>query len=122
MERGPAMIESVRAGKPMPVEERATLADSLGGGIGLDNKHTFELVTRFVDEFIVVDETQIAEGMRQLYRGDNLVAEGGASVGVAALLSGLVARCEGNIVCVISGSNVDMEKFTRIVSGELSEV
>jgi threonine dehydratase len=122
MERGPAMIESVRAGKPMPVEERATLADSLGGGIGLDNKHTFELVKRFVDEFIVVDETQIAEGMRQLYRGDNLVAEGGASVGVAALLSGLVARCEGNIVCVISGSNVDMEKFTRIVSGELNEV
>jgi len=118
MERGPAMIESVHAGKPVPVEERATLADSLGGGIGLENKYTFELVRQFVDEFLVVSETQIVDGMRQLYRGDNLVAEGGASVGVAALVAGLVPKPEGNVVCVVSGGNVDMDKFTRIVNGD----
>lgn len=118
MARGPAMIESVRAGKPVPVEEQATLADSLGGGIGLENRYTFELVRRFVDEFLVVDEAQIAEGMRQLYRGDSVVAEGGASVGVAAVLAGLVDGLEGSVVFVISGANVDMEKFARIVNGE----
>jgi len=118
MERGPAMIESVRAGKPVPVEERPTLADSLGGGIGLENKYTFELVRRFVDEFLVVSETEIADGMRQLYRGDNLVAEGGASVGVAALVAGRVPNLEGNVVCVVSGGNVDMDKFTRIVNDD----
>jgi len=37
MERGAAMYECVKAGKPTHVEELATLADSLGGGIGLDN-------------------------------------------------------------------------------------
>jgi len=121
MERGPGMIESIRAGKPVPVEERGTLADSLGGGIGLENKYTFELVRRFVDEFLVVDEAQIADGMRQLYRGDHLVAEGGASVGVAALIAGLVREPEGNIVCVVSGANVDMDKFTRIVNGDYTE-
>jgi len=94
MQCGPAMIESVRAGKPVPVEERATLADSLGGGIGLENKYTFDLVRRLVDEYLVVDEAQIADGMRQLYAGDNLVAEGGASVGVAALIAGLVRKPE----------------------------
>jgi threonine dehydratase len=121
MDRGAAMIESVRAGRPVAVQERATLADSLGGGIGLENKYTFELVRRFVDEYLVVDEAQIADGMRQLYRGDNLVAEGGASVAVAALIAGLVPKAEGNIVCLVSGGNVDMDKFTRIVSGEYSE-
>ncbi len=121
MARGPAMIESIRAGKPVAVQERATLADSLGGGIGLDNRYTFALVKRFVDELLVVDEGQIADGMRQLYRGDNLVAEGGAAVGAAALLAGLVSKPGGNVVCVVSGSNVDMEKFTRIVNGEPSE-
>jgi threonine dehydratase len=121
MQRGPAMIESIRAGKPVPVEERPTLADSLGGGIGLQNKYTFDLVQRFVDEYHVVNEKQIADGMRQLYRGDNVVAEGGASVGVAALIAGLVPKLEGNIVCVVSGANVNMNKFTGIVNGDYNE-
>ena len=117
MARGPAMIESIRAGRPVPVEEQATLADSLGGGIGLDNRYTFELVRRFVDAYLVVDEAQIAGGMRQLYRGDGIVAEGGAAVGVAALVAGLIPELEGNVVCVVSGGNVDMDTFGRIVSG-----
>lgn len=117
MTRGPAMIESVRAGKPVPVKEQATLADSLGGGIGLDNRYTFELVRRFVDEYLVVNEAQIAEGMRQLYRGDGIIAEGGASVGVAAMLAGLVHDLDGNVVFIISGANVDMDKFTQIMNG-----
>ena len=41
--------------------------------------------------------------------------------GVAALIAGLVPKAEGNIVCIVSGGNVDMDKFTRIVSGEYSE-
>ena len=117
MERGPAMIESVRAGKPVPVEEHASLADSLGGGIGMENRFTFEMVRALVDEFLLVSEREIADGMRQLYRGDGVVAEGGAAVGVAALLAGRVPALEGNIVCVVSGGNVDMDRFTRIVEG-----
>lgn len=122
MERGPAMIESVRAGRPVPVEERATLADSLGGGIGDENKYTFDLVRHFVDEYLLVNESQIAEGMRHLYRADCIVAEGGASVGVASLIAGLVDSPKGNVVCIITGANVDMEKFNRIVNGECAEV
>lgn len=121
MERGAAMIESVRVGKPVAVKERASLADSLGGGIGLENKYTFALVRRFVDEFLVVDETRIADGMRQLYRGDNLVAEGGASVGVAALIAGFVHKLGRNVVCIVSGANVDMNTFTRIVNDNYTE-
>ncbi len=46
MERGPAMALSLAAGRPVAVEEEASLADSLGGGIGLDNRYTFALVQR----------------------------------------------------------------------------
>lgn len=41
MERGAAMKVSLDAGRPVQVEEYPSLADSLGGGIGLDNKLTF---------------------------------------------------------------------------------
>ena len=38
-----------RAGKPLPVAELPTLADALGGGIGLDNRYTFAMVRDLVD-------------------------------------------------------------------------
>jgi threonine dehydratase len=120
MERGPAMVESIRAGNPVPVEEVETLADSLGGGIGLENRYTFNLVREYVDDYLLVSEEEIAEAMRYLYANEGIIAEGGASVGVAALLAGRVDDVQGNVVCVISGSNVDMELFSRILNGASS--
>lgn len=117
MERGPAMFRSVRAGRPVAVSEEPTLADSLGGGIGLANRHTFDLVRRVVDEYVLVSEEEIAAGMAHLYRHERLVAEGGAAVGAAALLAGRITGLEGNVACLVSGNNVDMDLFTRIVSG-----
>ncbi|MGG2478951.1 hydroxyectoine utilization dehydratase EutB, partial [Rhizobium sp. BR5] len=38
MERGAAMHASIAAGRPVSVREEETLADSLGGGIGLANR------------------------------------------------------------------------------------
>src|SRR3546814_9434895 len=50
MQRGAAMHESLQAGRPVPVEELPTLADSLGGGIGLTNRHNFAMVRQLVAE------------------------------------------------------------------------
>ena len=56
MERGPSMYESLKEGKPVDVEETETLADCLGGSIGLDNKFTFNIVKQYVDDFVLVSE------------------------------------------------------------------
>ena len=40
LDRGAAMAESLKAGKPVEVEEVESLADPLGGGIGLNNYYT----------------------------------------------------------------------------------
>ncbi|MDH3688596.1 MAG: hydroxyectoine utilization dehydratase EutB [Gammaproteobacteria bacterium] len=115
MERGPAMYHSLRAGKPVLVEETETLADSLGGGIGLNNQYTFSLVSKYVDETLLVSEEEIAQAMTYLYWNERLVVEGGGAVGVAALLCGRTTGIKGNVVCVLSGSNVDMTTFSKIV-------
>jgi threonine dehydratase len=117
MDRGAAMHESLRCGRPVEVCEVPSLADSLGGGIGLGNKFTFELCRRFVDETILVSETEIYRAMRSLFLMDRIVAEGGGAVGVAALQTGKV-RGNGVTVVIISGQNVDMNLFLHIVSGE----
>ena len=117
MEQGAAMYESVRAGRPVEVGEAASLADSLGGGIGLENRYTFELTRALVDDYVLVSESEIARAMRHLYRNERVIAEGGGAVSVAAVLAGKVPDLSGNAVCVVSGGNVDMAAFTRIVAG-----
>jgi threonine dehydratase len=117
MERGPAMVESLRAGKPVFVEEFPTLADSLGGGIGLDNRFTFSLIRDFVDETLLVSETQIAEAIQHAYRYERQIVEGGAAVGIAAMLAGLVEN-PGTTLVLLSGGNIDMQLHQRLINGE----
>ena len=116
MDRGAAMYESVQAGHPVEVEEKPSLADSLGGGIGLDNRCTFDLTRTLVDDYVLVTESEIARAMRHLYRNERIIAEGGGAVSVAAVLAEKVPGLSGNVVCVVSGGNVDMTAFTRIVT------
>ena len=117
MERGAAMAESLRAGRPVEVEEVPSLADSLGGGIGLGNRWSFALCRDLVDETILVSEEEIYRGLQCLYRDDRLIAEGGSAVAHAALLAGKL-EIEGPAAFIISGRNVDMAQFSRIVAGE----
>ena len=116
MERGPAMALSLAAGRPVAVEEEPSLADSLGGGIGLDNRYTFPLVREHVDETVLVSEDEIAAAMRHCFWQERQIVEGGAAVGVAALLAGKVGPSGANLVVVLSGGNVDMRRFTEIVT------
>ncbi|GLT10867.1 hydroxyectoine utilization dehydratase EutB [Sulfitobacter porphyrae] len=117
MERGAAMHASLSAGKPVMVEEVATLADSLGGGIGMDNAHTFAMTRDLVDEIVLVTETEIAAAIRHAYWQERQVIEGSGSVGIAALLAGKIDK-PGRCVSLISGQNIDMSLHHRIISGE----
>jgi len=116
MENGAAMVESLKAGKPVEVTETASLADSLGGGIGLANRYTFAICRDRVDETILVSEAEIYRGMRFLFREQRLVTEGGAAVGAAALLAGKLTL-DGPTAFIISGNNVDPDQFLAVASG-----
>lgn len=117
MERGAAMHASLAAGKPVEVEEVSSLADSLGGGIGLDNRWTFDLCRKLVDDVVLLSEAEIFAGMRSLILEDKIVAEGAGAVGVAALLAGKV-KLKGPTAIVISGQNVDMQQLLAVARGE----
>jgi threonine dehydratase len=120
MERGAAMAASLAAGRPVEVREERTLADSLGGGIGLDNRHTFAIVRERVDEVILLGEAEIAAGIRHAYEQEREIVEGAGAVGIAALLAGKV-KPTGPTVAVLSGRNIDMALHRDIVSGARRE-
>jgi threonine dehydratase len=118
MERGAAMHASLVAGKPVLVDELVTLADSLGGGIGLHNRHTFSLSRELIDEVVLLDEASIARGIVHAYEAEHLVLEGAAAVGIAALLAGRLGNGaveHGPIVLIVTGANIDMNQHRRIV-------
>ena len=117
MARGAAMYESRRAGKPVAVAELATLADSLGGGIGLDNRYTLAMVRELVDELVLVSEAEIAGAIRHAYREERQIIEGAGAVGIAALKAARIPN-PGVTVVVLSGANIDMTLHNRIIGGE----
>jgi threonine dehydratase len=121
MERGCAMYRSQKMGRPVSVEELPTLADALGGGIGLDNQYTFAMVRDLVDDLLLVSEEQIADAIRHAYFEEKQVIEGSGAVGIAALRAGAVTR-PGVTAVVVSGGNIDMMLHARLIRGEPVEL
>ncbi|GAB5375552.1 MAG: hydroxyectoine utilization dehydratase EutB [Acuticoccus sp.] len=121
MVRGAAMHASLAAGRPVEVEELPTLADSLGGGIGLKNRHTFQMVRRLVDDVVLLGEGEIAAGIRHAYFAERQIVEGSGAVGLGAILAGKV-RLDGPTMVLLSGGNIDMGLHHRVVSGETVDV
>ncbi|WP_411969942.1 hydroxyectoine utilization dehydratase EutB [Mesorhizobium sp. CA12] len=117
MTRGAAMKASLDAGRPVQVEELPTLADSLGGGIGLDNRLTFAMCRGLLDDVVLLAEDEIAAGIRHAYEEEREIVEGAGAVGIGALLAGKV-KVSGPTVLILSGKNIDMDLHRRIVCGE----
>lgn len=114
MQRGAAMQVSLEAGMPVNVEELETLADSLGGGIGLDNRWTFAMCRDLLDEVILLNEEEIAAGIRHAALQEGEIIEGAAAVGIAALLAGKITL-SGPTAIIISGGNIDPEQHHTIM-------
>jgi threonine dehydratase len=108
------MAASLQAGCPVEVEELPTLADALGGGIGLQNRHTFAMVRELLDEVVLVEEEDIAAAIAYVWRDQVEVVEGAGAVGVAAVLANKV-RIVGPTVIVLSGRNIEAALHRRIV-------
>lgn len=116
MDCAPAMYHSLKAGKPVEVEEKDSLADALLGGIGLDNAYTFPIVRDTVDDIVLVSEEEIAAAMRFALDTHRLVVEGAGAVGIAAILHDHITGLGQNVAVVVSGSNVDISLLTDIIA------
>ena len=120
MQRGAAMKASLDAGRPVPVEEVPTLADSLGGGIGLSNRFTFGMCRNLLDGVVLLTEAEIAAGISHAYAVEREIVEGAGAVGIAAILAGKV-KLEVETIVLLSGRNIDMDLHRRIVNGDWVE-
>jgi threonine dehydratase len=114
-DQSPAMRTALDAGRPVPINPGATLADGLAGNLEAGTV-TFELVRRTIADVVTVSETEIAAAMRFLAREHGLIAEGSAAVGVAALLAGRI-EIAGPAAVVVTGRNVSPSTLAPILAG-----
>ena len=115
-ERAAVMIESLKAGRPVEMPEEPTLADSLLGGIGLDNKYTFDIVRDYVDETVQVGEEEISKGIAYIMENHHVIAEGASATGIAyALRSGAIKK-GSNVAIIVTGNGISMETVKQIVN------
>lgn len=113
MMHGAAMIESLAAGHPVAVDEVETLADSLGGGIGLENRCTWALVREIMNDHFQVSECAIASAMVHFLETEKMLVEGAAVVGLAALEEHVIDIRGEKVALIVSGNGVDMATWQR---------
>lgn len=119
-DRGPAMHDSLRAGRLVDVVEEDTLADALAGGLGEENHYTLELCRQLVEAVILVSEDEMASAIRLLHQDHGLKVEGGGAVGVAAVLAGRLPL-DGPTVIVVSGGNIGDEAWRAVIDNRTAE-
>lgn len=113
-ERTAAMARSLAAGEVRAIAVEATLADGLAGQI---DEEALDIGRHALDEIAVVSEEAIGRAIVWLARHHDARVEGSGAVGVAALLESALVITAFPAVVVISGGNIDAERF-RAVRGE----
>jgi threonine dehydratase len=109
----PVMMRSIEAGEIVDMPSQSTLSDGTAGGIEPD-AITFALNQAVVDDWIEVDEDQIAAAMRLYMDSEDDVIEGAAGVAIAGMLE-RVAEIRGKkVVVIICGGNVSDEVLARV--------
>jgi len=104
---------SRREGRPVKLPDwQSSFVDGAGGQSMIPRM--WERMLPLVDEAIVVSLDKTRAAMRLLAEKARVIAEGAGALSPAAALSG--AAGEGTIVCVISGGNIDLAKFSALIA------
>ncbi|MFQ5967118.1 MAG: threonine/serine dehydratase [Acidimicrobiia bacterium] len=107
------LAASWEPGHPVEVPFAATFIDGIGAPVVYPEM--LDLARQLLDGVVTTTVPATAAAVRLLAERGRVIAEGAGAVPVAAALSG--AAGEGKVVCVVSGGNIDMDKFRTILQG-----
>ena len=100
------------AGEPTRVTRTPSFVDGIGGMGVLPEM--WPLVSTLLSGALVSSVDEIAAAIRLLAERARVVAEGAGAASVAAALRHRIA---GQVVCVISGGNIDASRLATILGG-----
>jgi threonine dehydratase len=110
-----AMARSMAAGRVVEIEDEPTIAEGLAGQI---DEAGLEIGLRSLDEIVTVSEEQIGGTIEWLWRNHGARVEGAGAVATASVLHRVVASLPTPAAIIVSGGNIDAEKFEQLVASD----
>ena len=111
-EGAPSMTEALRNGQPVLLNEIERFVD--GAAVKRVGDITFNICKDVLDDMKLVPEGRVCSTILRMYNEDAIVAEPAGVLSIAAL-DDYVDEIRGkNIVCVVSGSNNDIDRMQEI--------
>lgn len=111
-EGAPSMTEALRNGHPVLLNEIERFVD--GAAVKRVGDITFNICKDVLDDMKLVPEGRVCSTILRMYNEDAIVAEPAGALSIAAL-DDYADEIKGkNIVCVVSGSNNDIDRMQEI--------
>lgn len=110
-----AMRRSLDAGHAVQLESVSTIADGLAAPMA--GEINFEIVRRYVDDVVLIDDDAIAEAVRDLLGSAKLLAETAGAAATAAVLTRAVPLRSGErVAAIVSGGNIDAARLAKMLA------
>jgi threonine dehydratase len=118
----PAMKESMAKGSLQSTKKGYSIADGIA--VKQPGKLTYEIVSKYLDDIVLVDDVSIVKTMFLLMERAKLVVEPAGAASLAYLLSngGHAGKKDGKVATILSGGNVDMYLLGQVVAKGLMQM
>lgn len=106
----PSMRRSLDEGHAVKLETVSTFADGLAAPMA--GEIPYQMVKRYADDVVLLDEETIAMGLRELLVSTKLLAEGAGATATAAVLARAIPFRDGErVAAIVSGGNIDFPRL-----------
>lgn len=113
-EGAPSMVKSLEEDKILTLDSVHTIADGIQ--VKEPGEHTFEYCKQFRDGIVTVSDDEVSSAILHLIEKQKLIAEGAGATPVAAVMFDKIPDIKGkNVVCVVSGGNIDVTILSRVI-------
>jgi threonine dehydratase len=113
----PVTAALAAGGKIVEIETRPSFVKSIGGPSLVPQ--LWPVARDLIDGAAAVSLDQITAAMRMLFSKAKVVTEGAGAASLAAALAD--ERAKGNVVCVISGGNIDADAYATVLAGGIPQ-
>lgn len=111
-EGAPSMSEALKYGKPVKLDSIDPFVD--GAAVKRVGDYPFEICKEVIDKMVLVNEGKVCSTILKLYNEDAIVVEPAGALSVAALDNFCEAIKGKKVVCIVSGSNNDIDRMQEI--------
>jgi threonine dehydratase len=110
-----SMRQSLDTGRPVQLTSIDTIADGLAAPYA--GEIPFEMVKRYAEDVVVIDDDVIAHAVPDLLLNTKLLAETAGAAATAAVLTRAIPVRDGErVAAIVSGGNIDIPKLTGLLT------